>query len=311
MQKMNANLAMLDMRVLSFLDVLLQTESVTRTGEIIGISQPSASRMLARTRRLIGDPLLIRTQKGYQLTDHARSLREPVLEAISSLQAVFSKPEFNPFESDRTFRVACTDYAVACVVGPLMRKLSGDAPSISVDVSPLVPESFTMLDHGEIDFVLYATLSVKGDFIVQKLFDETYALVMRKGHPLLDLLSERSALEPEDITGIPQVEFSYPTQENLQPDPVLRDDSGSTESTLSVPFFTAMPFIVADTDAVAPVPGRFGALLARDYNVEAVPYRPSRGFPYHLIWHERARSNPAVRWMVEQFVVATRAMSPR
>ncbi len=306
MQKMNAEIAMLDMRVLSFLDILLQTGSVTRTGEIIGISQPSASRMLARTRHLIGDPLLIRTQKGYQLTDHARSLREPVLEAISSLQAVFSRPEFNPVESDMTFRIACTDYAVACVVGPLMRNLAGAAPSISIAVSPLVPESFTMLDNGEIDFVLYATLSVKGDFIVQKLFDESYALVMRKAHPLLDLLSERSALEPEDIAGIPQIEFSYPTQENLQADPVLRGQSGSTESTLSVPFFTAMPFIVADTDAVAPVPGRFGTLLARDYNVEAVPYRPSRGFPYHLIWHERARSNPAVRWMVEQFVAATR-----
>lgn len=308
MQKLNTEIAMLDIRVLSFLDILLQTGSVTRTGEIIGISQPSASRLLARTRRLTGDPLLIRTQKGYQLTDHARSLREPVLEAISSLQAVFSKPEFNPIESDRTFRVACTDYAVACVIGPLMRNLASEAPSISVEVLPLVPESFAMLDNGEIDFVLYATLSVKGDFIVQKLFDESYAVVMRKGHPLLELLSKRDALEPDDIAGVPQVEFSYPTQENLQADPVLRGENGGISSTLSVPFFTALPFIVADTNAVAPVPSRFGALLARAYNVDTAPYRPSRGFPYHLIWHERARSNPAVRWMVERFVKATKQL---
>lgn len=306
MQKMNAEIAALDMRVLSFLDILLQTGSVTRTGEIIGISQPSASRMLARVRHLIGDPLLVRTQKGYQLTDYAVSLREPVLDAISSMQAVFSRPEFNPSESDKRFRIACTDYAAACVIGPLIRNLARDAPSVSVDVLPLVPESFTMLDDGEIDFALYATLSVKGDYIVQKLFDESYALVMRKSHPLMALVSERGALEPEDIAGVPQVEFSYPTQENLRADPVLRDELGSVSSTLSVPFFTAMPFIVADTDAVAPVPGRLGALLARANLVEAVPYRPSRGFPYHLIWHERARSNPAVRWMVEQFVATTR-----
>ncbi|MES0812200.1 LysR family transcriptional regulator [Roseibium sp. SCPC15] len=306
MQKMNTEIANLGMRVLSFLDVLLQTGSVTRTGEIIGISQPSASRMLARTRHLIGDPLLIRTQKGYQLTDHARSLREPVLEAISALQAVFTNPEFNPAESGRKFRIACTDYAVACVIGPLMRNLTKEAPSVSMDVLPLVPESFVMLDDGEIDFVLYATLNMKGDYIVQKLFDEGYALVMRKGHPLQDLLAERSALEPEDIAGFPHVEFSYPTQEFLQADPVLRGESGNAKSALSVPFFTAMPFIVAGTDAVAPVPGRFGAVLARDYNVNAVPYRPSHVFPYHLIWHERSRSNPAICWMVEQIVKTTK-----
>lgn len=306
MQVLNKEIAMLDMRVLSFLDVLLKSGSVTRTGEIIGISQPSASRMLARARDLIGDPLLIRTQKGYQLTDHALSLREPVLEAIAALQAVFTKPEFAPAESDRTFRVACTDYAVACVIGPLMRNLASEAPSVSVDVLPLVPESFAMLDNGEIDFVLYASLSMKGDFIVQKLFDESYAVVMRRGHPLLERLSERDALEPEDIAGVPQVEFAYPTQENLQADPVLRGEKGTVRSTLSVPFFTALPFIVADTDAVAPIPSRFGALLARAYDVDTAPYSPRRGFPYHLIWHERARNNPAVRWMVERFVAATK-----
>ena len=134
---------------------------------------------------------------------------------------------------------------------------------------------------------------------------------MRKGHPLLDLLSERSALEPEDITGIPQVEFSYPTQENLQPDPVLRDDSGSTESTLSVPFFTAMPFIVADTDAVAPVPGRFGALLARDYNVAAVPYRLSRGFPYPFDLARARAKQPGSPVDGRTICRGDKAMSPR
>ncbi|MEM7303209.1 MAG: LysR family transcriptional regulator [Pseudomonadota bacterium] len=302
MQNMNAEIAALDMRVLGFLDVLLQTGSVTRTAEIIGISQPSASRILARVRRLTGDPLLIRTQKGYQLTDHAASLQEPVSDALSSLQTVFSRPDFIPSESDRRFRIACTDYAAACVIGPVMRNLAQDAPSVSVDVSPLVPESFTMLDAGEIDFVLYAALNVKGDYIVQKLFDESYSLVMRKSHPLMDLMAQRTALEPEDIVGFPQVEFAYPTQEDLQADPVLRDELGSAKSTLSVPFFTAMSFIVADTDAVAPVPSRLGALLTHAFLVDAVPYRPSHGFPYHIIWHERARNNPAVRWLVAQFV---------
>ena len=224
------------------------------------------------------------------------------MEAITSLQAVFSRPEFDPAKSSMTFRIACTDYAVACVLGPLMQKLAMIAPTTSVDVSPLVPASFAMLDSGEIDFALYATVNVKGDFIVQKLFDEKYSLVMRTGHPLLDCLPKHGAFEPEDLKGFPQIEFAYPTQEHLLADPVLRAEVGHVSSVFSIPFFTAMPFIIADTNAVAPVPARFAKLLSGIGGIETAPYRPSSGFPYHLIWHERARHNPAIRWLVEQVV---------
>jgi DNA-binding transcriptional LysR family regulator len=135
-----------------------------------------------------------------------------------------------------------------------------------------------MLDSGEIEFALYVTLNVKGDFIVQKLFDERYILVMRNGHPLLNCLPEHGAFEPEDLDGFPQIEFSYPTQEHL------RAEVGHVSSVFSVPFFTVMPFIID--------------------GIQTVPYRPSSGFPYHLIWHERARHNPAIRWFVEQVVAA-------
>lgn len=304
MHKVDTEIAALDIRVLNFLQLLLQTASVTRTGELLGMSQPSASRTLARIRDLIGDPLLIRTQNGYQLTDHATSLREPVLEAINSLQAVFQRPEFDPANAKMTFRLACTDYAVTCVIGPAMRQIAKTAPGVRMEISPLVPDSFAMLENGEVDFVLYATLNVKGDFIARKLFDEKYAIVLRDDHPLLEQRSEHEGLEASDLAGYPQIEFSYPTQEHLRIDPVLRAELESTNSVLSVPFFSAMPFLIADTDAVAPVPARFAALLAPFSGVKAVPYRIDRTFPYHLIWHERALHNPAIQWLTEQFVIS-------
>lgn len=304
MHTVNTDIAALDIRALNFLQVLLQTASVTRTGELLGMSQPSASRTLARIRDLIGDPLLIRTQNGYQLTDHATSLQKPILEAINALQAVFQRPEFDPTQANMTFRLACTDYAVACVIGPTMRRLAKVAPGVRMEISPLVPDSFAMLENSEVDFVLYATLKVKGDFIARKLFDEKYAVVLRDEHPLLEQCSERDGLEASDLAAYPQIEFSYPTQEHLRVDPVLRAEIGSTNSVLSVPFFSAMPFLISGTDAVAPVPARFAALLTSMGGVKAVPYRIDSGFPYHLIWHERARHNPATQWLTEQFIRA-------
>jgi DNA-binding transcriptional LysR family regulator len=292
----------MDIRGLHFLQTLLQTGSVTRTSELLGISQPAASRTLARIRDLTGDPLLIRTQKGYQLTDHACSLREPVQHAITTVQAVFQKSTFDPLQADNTFRVACTDYATACVLGPAMQRFETTAPSVKIDVIPLVPDSFSLIDNGEIDFALFVGVNIKGDYIVKKLFDETYSLVMRQNHPLVDVYQKNGEIGPDDTKGYRQIEFAYPTQERLRFDPVMRSNESQRDSVFSIPFFTAMPLLIGSSDAVAAIPTRLAELFTSLGNITTVPYRPDSGFPYHLIWHERARHNPATRWFVEQMV---------
>ena len=60
-----------DFNLLPVLRALLDTASVTRTGELLGLSQPAASRAVARLRRHLGDALLVRTSKGYRLTPFA------------------------------------------------------------------------------------------------------------------------------------------------------------------------------------------------------------------------------------------------
>ena len=300
MQKQNVDLASMDFRVLRFLRILLQTGSVTRTAELLEISQPAASRILARIRDLIADPLLIRTQAGYQLTDHALSLQEPVLEAIHAVEAVFLPPRFDPAHSSRRFRIAGTDYAAACIVGPLVDRLAKIAPHVRVDVTPLVPGSFSTIQDGEIDFVFYAGLKVKGDLIVKKLFTDSYVLLIREGHPLHELAAQKGFLEPPDITPYRQIEFSYPTVDRLRADTVMRATSNGDPAMLSVPFFTSMPFHVANSDAVAAAPSRLGAQLSSFSGIVSVPFRSGAEFPYYLLWHERGQFNPAIRWFVEE-----------
>ncbi len=147
MQKMDTDLASLDMRILRFLKFLLLTSSVTRTAAHMGISQPAASRILARIRDLIGDPILIRTQSGYQLSDHALELKEPVDAAIQAVIGVFAPSAFDPAKSDYRYRIASTDYGVAAVLGPIMEIFAATAPALRVDVLPLVPSSFGELEN--------------------------------------------------------------------------------------------------------------------------------------------------------------------
>ena len=302
MQNTNTHLASMDFRVLRFLRLLLQTGSVTRTAELLEISQPAASRILARIRDLTGDPLLIRTQAGYQLTDHALALQQPVLDAIHSVEAVFQPQDFDPETSNHRFRIACTDYATACIIGPLMNRLATVAPHVQIDVTPLVPNSFSMISDGEVDFAFYAGLDVKGDFIVRKLFDDTYVLLMRDGHPLLELADRKGMLEPQDIAPYRQIEFNYPTLDRLRADSVMRIRQEDSTAVFAAPFFTAMPFLVADSDAVAAAPARLGAQLSKFSTVRSARFRSGAAFPYYLLWHERGQHNPAISWFVDEVV---------
>lgn len=300
MQKVNTPLASMDFRVLRFLRLLLQTSSVTRTAELLEISQPAASRILARIRDLTGDPLLIRTQAGYQLTDHALTLQEPVLNAINSVEAVFQPPYFDPERSHRCFQVAGTDYATACIIGPLMDRFAEIAPHIQINVTPLVPDSFSKILEGEIDFVFYAGLDVKGDLIAKKLFVDSYVLLMREGHPLMEIAKQNEFLEPSDITSYRQIEFAYPTVDRLQADPVMRIQHDNVAAAFSVPFFTTLPFHVSNSDAVAAVPSRLGAQLLTFANIFSVPFRLDAEFPYYVLWHERGQFNPSITWLVDE-----------
>lgn len=300
MQKTNTATAHLDTRSLRFLKILLQTSSVTRTAELLGISQPAASRILARLRDLTQDPLLIRTEEGYRLTDHATSLQQPVLDAISAVDVVLQPSTFYPEQSQHQFRIACTDYATTCILGPLMETLAESAPQIQIDVTPLVPNSFQMINDGEIDFVFYAALDVSGDFIAKKLFVDTYVLLMQDRHPLVALGNKKGYLDPKDITDFRKVEFNYPTVDGLHADTVLREEKTNNSAVFRTPYFASMPYLVGTSNAVAAAPSRLGEQLSKFTNIYSVPFRTGSSFPYYLIWHERGRHNPAIAWFVSQ-----------
>lgn len=68
----------MDLNLLRVLDALLQENSVTRAAERLGTSPAAVSRTLARLRRAVGDPLLVRAGQGMVPTPRALELRDEV-----------------------------------------------------------------------------------------------------------------------------------------------------------------------------------------------------------------------------------------
>src|SRR5688572_30505040 len=118
-----------DLNLLLFLRVLLEEGNVTRAGTRLDVGQPAMSAALAKLRRRFDDELLVRAGRDYELTPLARDLLPEVQRAVRLIsRALDLENSFDPATSARTFRLAMSDYAVAVLHEPLVRRLRETAP---------------------------------------------------------------------------------------------------------------------------------------------------------------------------------------
>lgn len=184
---MTNSLRRLDLNLLVTLDVLLAEQNVTRAAERLHFSQPSVSVHLAKLRDIFGDPLLLPGPRGMRPTARAESLREPLRDALASLErAVSSEPAFDPATADDTWRIAATDYSESTVLLPALGGLRAAAPHTRIAVLEINPPRLAkQAEQGEIDLAFHITSPDADNFHQQPLFTESYVLVGRKDHPRL------------------------------------------------------------------------------------------------------------------------------
>jgi len=140
-----------DVKSLRLLAALLDTESISRAGDALQLSQPAASRAVARMRQLLGDRLLVRTSKGYTLTNRAKALKPQVEAVLAALEQLFEAEGFDPATSRRTFRIAATDYGSITILDRLVTQLARQAPSLALDIVPFGSHTLADLESGALD----------------------------------------------------------------------------------------------------------------------------------------------------------------
>ena len=132
------NIRKLDLRLLECLDALVTDRNVTRAASRVHLSQPAMSSALKRLREIFNDPLLTRAQRemaptprGIELAQTARA----VLQGVDAM-SLGARP-FAPMTSQRTFRVAMTDYSEFVLLPALVRRLRAKAPKVNIAVTLL------------------------------------------------------------------------------------------------------------------------------------------------------------------------------
>jgi DNA-binding transcriptional LysR family regulator len=303
--KMESN--KLDLNLLRALLTVLETQSVTRMGERMGWSQPAASRVMSRLRAQVGDPILVRTSKGYLATPRALALRDSASAALRAAEAVFSSGSFEPASSSRRFTIASTDYGCASVLAPLARPFATLAPQAVLRVLPWGEGTLGALEDGALDLALYADESpLPADFHTRDLFRDSYAILCREGHPVLARLKPgSSSLAP--LADHVHAVMLYPDGRRFTIDDAMhRLGLMPKNASIELPYFAAAPYVVAQSELLMLLPTRLAEQAVKMNGLVMRPL-PAKilSFGYRLIWHERVHRDAEVQWLREQIVAAS------
>ena len=287
------NLNSLDLNLLVALDALLREASVSRAAVRIGLSQPAASHALQRLRDLLGDPLLVRSGARMELTPRAQALRAPLAQALDQVRSLFVPDEFDAVSSERHFRLMMPDLAVELLMPPLMEKITRIAPNVTIDVVPWRgPAIFTAEFARTIDLVISIGNAFKG-FHRQRLYADSDALAVRRGHPAATKLRKREA-----FLAARHVAVVIRGQSEDLIDSWLRSKGIERRIALVVPGYIDALHITARTDLVAFVPRRLIAALSQQLSLVTVTPPLDPGIDEQFLFYPtRAQMDPGSLWL--------------
>jgi DNA-binding transcriptional LysR family regulator len=301
------HLARVDLNLLVLFEVVLEERHVGRAAGRLHLSPSAVSHGLARLRRLLNDPLFLKTPKGVVPTARATGLAEPVTEILARVRSVVSTAApFDPASSTRRFTIGAPDGVSAVFLPPLLAELRQVAPDIDISLRQLLPmqgeisperawrSAFADLEARAMDMAIIPSDHIPARFHQRTLYEEDFVVAMRDGHPWAEAPTlDRYCDMQHLVVSLTGDAYGF-VDEALAKQGLLR------RIALTVPNFMFALAIVAETDLICALPRRFVAMHAPRFRVVALEAPLSLGrFRLHAIAPKAAMIDRGVTWLFD------------
>ena len=290
-----ANLSGLDLNLLPPLRALLLKRSVTLAAAEVGLSQPAMSRVLARLRAVLDDPLLVRVPGGFALTAHAQQLLPRDSSALENVRGLFKIPEFDPLKEQRTIRLVASDSQTLLLAPSIAARLEVEAPQIQLKFESYGADTYARMQTGASDFAFafaLASTPLPPGALSEVIAEDRLVLVMRREHPAANLDWELKTYGESAHACISMMDDG---QSGL--DGVL----GATGITRRIgfvsPHFMATLACVAETNMVTTISEAFARRFAKTFDLIVKPAPvPDPKIELALVWSHIRESDPVFTW---------------
>jgi DNA-binding transcriptional LysR family regulator len=282
----------IDLNLLVPLKALLHERNVTRAAERIHLSQSAMSRTLDRLRSELGDELLVRVGRNYELTPRGTALLGELGQVLPRLARLWTGEPFSPAQSEGTFRLAMTDDASSVVLPPLAETVGRLAPGIMLEVVPW--HERTHEDNLTTQLIL-SPLAAPSTFRFEPLFEDSFVCVAGR-----KLKRGKGAITMKEYLSFRHVAIeTQPNQQNLI-DRSLAEAGLRRLVAVHLPYFQAAIRVLEATDLVLTMPARIAepTLAALDFPLLKAPKELPR-IRYSMVWHPRFDSDLLHTWIRE------------
>ncbi|WP_246002901.1 LysR family transcriptional regulator [Nocardia tenerifensis] len=291
----------LDANLAIALDALLAEQSVTRAAARLHTSPAAMSRTLARLRRILQDPLLVRAGQAMVPTPRAQALREEAAAVVRSLAALLSPGTgVDPAGLSGTFTLQTADLVGAALAPRLLRLAEQEAPGVSFRLRAEELEAGSALRDGRVDLEIGSIDHVDPETEVEELVTLRMVAAVRAGHPLTE-----GPLTADRLAAAHHVAVSRRGRFTGPLDTALAEQNLHRRVGIVLPSHLAAMTLAARSDIVclvpAALPGADPSPLTDDANALGlrlldIPL-PLPPLTISMAWHPRHTADGAHHWL--------------
>jgi DNA-binding transcriptional LysR family regulator len=288
------NLAGIDLNLLVAFDALVAERSVSQAAQRVGLSQPAMSNALARLRRLLDDPVMLRSRHGMEPTPRALELAPTVHQALAELgRALAPAASFEPAHSDYRFHIECSDELELSLLPRLVERVASLAPRVEITLTRAARDTEAQLREGGADLYLGHWSSIPASLHRHLIHHESFACIARRSHPRI---KTRLTLRAYGELGHVVLTPSAPPGRVAAS--ALTDQGAGRRVALRTSSVSAVPLIVARSELIATLPHSLARLFCELLPLQL--HRPpvdTLSFPVHMVWHPRTHEQASHRWL--------------
>ena len=281
-----------DLNLLPYLNALLHEKNVSRAAEKIGISQPAMSRAFTRLKSELKDPLMVRVNNQYTLTETGIRLKAELDQIMAKLNEFGLSKRLELSTVDREIHIAGTDLDILYVRQGI-KTIQERAPNLRLSIRSNNPRMIDDLLAAEIDFLFTAIDDERAGLYRRLVASEVFVAVVDKKSKLTEdnfdldaYLSHKHGM------------FAFTEKTRVKVDEALALLGHQRKISLSLPSFSQMPPFLNESQIIFSLPTSFAHYLTKHYSVRVLPL-PFEVEPLniYLYWHHRNQSSALHQWI--------------
>jgi DNA-binding transcriptional LysR family regulator len=314
--RQTVNFRTLDLNLLRVFDTVMAEGSLTRSAQVLAMTQPAVSHALKRLHDAVGETLFVRNARGMAPTPRAQALWPQVRASLAGLQQAMAPAAFNPQTDAVNFLLAMVDATAVLLMPPLVQSLERQQALANLRVLPLATrDPRAMIERGDTDLAVgyfpdaMAAIQAEGEESALRhvrLYDTRYVCVMRRGHPLA-----AGPLTVDAFCDAHHLLVSFSGKPHGFVDQALINLGRQRRIVLTVNQFHTAGQVVIQSDLLTVLPRSFLAATGyqHDLVVHDLPFELGR-VQVEMLWHRRKANDPAHRWLREQITAVAQPVMP-